>query len=245
MTNNQLEVLNELKEAYSNYVDKLPSTVQDKFEQDFYIRFTYNSNAIEGNRLTLNQTAMILKDKQIPTGIEIRDYNEAINGRDALNYIKEYKGKLTVDFIEKINKEILKNTGEVTYPGRIRFFPIMISNSEHTPPEAEDVKPMLEKAFKEYYSNKRKKIHPVINAYLLHGAIAHIHPFEDGNGRTARTIMNWAFIQENYPKFYIPFKKRPEYYEALEKFDNNNLKEYCQEMFNLTINQYKQLSTKT
>lgn len=243
LTSHQLEILDELKDAYSDYVDKLPPTVQDKFEQDFYIRFTYNTNAIEGNRLSLNQTAMILKDKQIPTGIETKDYNEAINGRDALNYIKQYKEKLSFELVEKINEELTKNTG-VMYSGRIRFFPVMITNSDHIPPEADDVKPMLEKAFKEYYSNKRKKIHPVINAYLLHAQIAHIHPFEDGNGRTSRALMNWSLIMDKYPRFYIPFEKRGEYYKALEKYDKGELKEYCQDMFDLTIGQYKQLSTK-
>ncbi len=243
LTNEQLEIIDELKDAYLIYVDKLPLTVQDKFEQDFYIRFTYNTNAIEGNRLSLNQTAMILKDKLIPNGIEAKDYNEAINGRDALNYLKTYTEKLTIEFIEKINFELTKNTG-VIYCGKIRFFPVMITNSEHIPPEAEKVKSMLELAFKDYYTNRRKKIHPLINAFLLHAQIANIHPFEDGNGRTSRALMNWSLFRDNYPRFYIPYEKREEYYKALEKYDNNNIKEYCNDMFNLTINQYKQLSTK-
>ncbi|MFH1668366.1 MAG: hypothetical protein ABIA62_00395, partial [Candidatus Woesearchaeota archaeon] len=106
----KLEIIDDFKEVYENHVKKLPKTVIEKEESDFVIRFTYNSNAIEGNRLTLRQTFLIIKEKQIPSGAPPKDYNEAINGREALEFIKKYKGRLTLEFIEKLNEILVKNT---------------------------------------------------------------------------------------------------------------------------------------
>ena len=78
---NKLEVIDDFKEVYQNHIKKLPKTIIEKEESDFVIRFTYNSNAIEGNRLTLRETYLIIKDKQIPSGAPPKDYNEALNGK--------------------------------------------------------------------------------------------------------------------------------------------------------------------
>lgn len=237
----RLEVIDDYKEVYQNHIKKLPKTIIDKEESDFVIRFTYNSNAIEGNRLTLRETYLIIKEKQIPSGAPPKDYNEALNGKEALDFLKSYKGKLNIDFIEKINGILTKNTG-VIYPGRVRFFPVKIEGAEHNPPDEKEVPRLLKVMIDFYYSNK-KKFHPFVMACLIHAKFVEIHPFEDGNGRTGRALMNWVLMKADYPKLYVPVSKRQKYYEAIDLHNIKKYKEYCNKMFELMIEQIN-LSTK-
>lgn len=237
----KLEVIDDFKEVFKNHQRRIPKTIVEKEEADFVIRFTYNSNAIEGNRLTLRDTYLIIKEKQIPSGAPPKDYNEAINGRDALDFLKKYQGKLTIEFIEKLNGILTKNTGLI-YPGRIRFFPVKIEGADFTPPDEKDVKKLLKEMTGFYYDNKNK-IHPFVMACLIHAKFVEIHPFEDGNGRTGRTLMNWVLMKAGYPKLYIPVAKRQKYYEAIDLHNAKKYKEYCNKLFELMIEQIH-LSTK-
>lgn len=231
------ETLQDLKESYAAWIKHIPKSVKEKLNDDFVIRFTYNSNAIEGNRLTLRQTALILKDKVIPSGVRAEDYNEAINGRECLEHIKTYKGDLNTKFLERINGILTKNTG-VTYGGRIRFFDVKIFGSKHVPPSHLEVKKHMLNFFKWYSSNKNK-LHPFELASLVHAKLAWIHPFEDGNGRTARTIMNFILMKKGFPMFFIPFEKREEYYHSLDLADKGEYKEYISIMLQLIIDQIR------
>ena len=87
LSEHDAETLQDLKESYKEWLKQIPKSVREKLNEDFVIRFTYHTNAIEGNRLTLRQTALILKDKVIPSGVRAEDYNEAINGKECLDYI--------------------------------------------------------------------------------------------------------------------------------------------------------------
>lgn len=238
---NKLEVIDDFKEVYQNHINELPKTVIDKEESDFVIRFTYNSNAIEGNRLTLRETYLIIKEKQIPSGAPPKDYNEAINGKEALDFLKKYKGKMSIEFIEKINKILTKNTG-VVYPGRVRFFPVKIEGADHVPPSEKEIPKLLKEMIDFYYSNKNK-FHPFVMACLIHAKFVEIHPFEDGNGRTGRALMNWVLMKADYPKMYVPVSKRQKYYEAIDLHNEKKYKEYCNKIFNIMVDQIN-LSTK-
>jgi len=234
---NKLEIIDDFKEIYNNHRKTIPKTIAEKEDADFIIRFTYNSNAIEGNKLTLRDTYLIIKEKQIPSGAPPKDYNEAINGRDAFQFIKNYKGKLNIEFFEKVNEILTQNTG-IVYPGRVRFFPVKIEGADYVPPEPEKVRTLLKKMIKFYYENKRK-IHPFILACLIHAQFVEIHPFEDGNGRTSRTVMNWILMRAGYPKLFVPVKLRQKYYEAIDFHNVKNVKGYCEKMFEVVIEQFK------
>lgn len=231
----KLEIIDDFKEVYKNHVKTLPKTVIEKENSDFIIRFTYNSNAIEGNRLTLRETYLVIKEKQIPSGVPAKDYNEAINGKECLDFLENYKGKLTIEFLEKISYILTKNTGLV-YPGRIRFFPVKIEGTEFIPPSSEQVLKLLKKMIKFYYENK-KKLHPFVLACLIHAQFVEIHPFEDGNGRTGRALMNWILMKANYPRIFIPFKNRQHYYEAIDIHNEKKYKNYCNKMFEILLDQ--------
>jgi Fic family protein len=237
LSNEDAETLEDLKESYKRWLKQIPKTVKDKINEDFLIRFTYNTNAIEGNRLTLRQTALILKDKIIPSGARAKDYNEAVNGRECLEFLKQYNGGFNQKLLTKVNEILTKNT-DIVYPGRIRFFDVKIEGSNHTPPKPEDLKKHLSNLYKWYSANKRK-LHSFELATLLHAKIAWIHPFEDGNGRTARAIMNFILMKKGYPMFFIPFERREQYYSALEEFDKGDYKEYTRDILKLIVDQIK------
>lgn len=203
------ETLKDLKESFKDWLKQTPESLKNKLYDDFVIRFTYHSNAIEGNRLTLRQTAFILKDKVIPSGVRASDYHEAVNGKECLDFLKYYKGELNNRLLEKINGILTKNTG-VVYGGRIRFFDVKIEGSKHVPPPNKEVKKHLLNMYKWYSANKNK-LHPFELATLIHARLTWIHPFEDSNGRTSRAIMNWILMKNSYPMFFIPFEKREEY----------------------------------
>ncbi len=237
LSGHDAETLQDLKESYSTWLKQIPKSVKEKLNEDFVIRFTYHSNAIEGNRLTLRQTALILKDKVIPSGVRAEDYNEAINGKECLDYIKSYKGELNTKLLEKINGILTKNTG-VVYGGRIRFFDVKIEGSTHTPPPHTEVKKHMLNFFKWYSANKNK-LHPFELATLIHAKLTWIHPFEDGNGRTTRTVMNFILMKKGFPMFFIPVEKREEYYQSLDVADKGNYKEYISKILQLIIDQVR------
>ncbi len=231
------ETLQDLKESYNTWLQQIPKSVKEKLDEDFVIRFTYHSDAIEGNKLTLRQTALILKDKIIPSGVRAEDYNEAINGKECLDYIKNYDGELNIKFLEKVNGVLTKNTG-VVYGGRIRFFDVQIQGSTHVPPPHTEIKKHMLNFFKWYSANKNK-LHPFELAALIHAKLTWIHPFEDGNGRTARTVMNFILMKKGFPMFFIPVEKREEYYHSLEVADKGVYKEYISVMLQLIIDQIR------
>lgn len=237
LTNEDAETLQDLKESFKGWLKQTPESLRKKLYDDFVIRFTYHSNAIEGNRLTLRQTALILKDKVIPSGIRASDYHEAINGKECLDFLKEYKNELNNRLLEKINEILTKNTG-VVYGGRIRFFDVKIEGAKHVPPPHTEVKKHLLNLYK-WYSVSKNKLHPFELATIIHAKITWIHPFEDGNGRTSRAIMNWILMKNGYPMFFIPFEKREEYYIALEEADKGNFKGYVAKMLRLIIDQVR------
>ena len=231
------ETLQDLKGGHKEWLKKTPESLKNKLYDDFVIRFTYHSNAIEGNRLTLRQTALILKDKVLPSGVRASDYHEAVNGKECLEFLKEYKGELNNRLLEKVNGILTQNT-RVVYGGRIRFFDVKIEGSKHLPPPNEEVKKHLLNMYKWYSANKNK-LHPFELATMIHAKLTWIHPFEDGNGRTSRTIMNWILMKNDYPMFFIPFERREEYYMTLEEADKENFREYIARMLQLIIDQVR------
>jgi len=237
LSNEDAETLQDLKGGYKVWLQKTPKGLKNKFYDDFVIRFTYHTNAIEGNRLTLRQTALILKDKVIPSGVQASDYHEAVNGKECLDFLKSYKGGLNNKLLEKVNAILTRNT-DVVYSGRIRFFDVGIIGSKHKPPKHEEVKKHLLNMYKWYSANKNK-FHPFELATMIHAKLTWIHPFEDGNGRSARAILNWILIEKGYPMFFIPFDKREKYYSVLEEFDKGNNKKYVTEMLKLIIDQVR------
>ena len=231
------EVLEDLKNAYLKWFKKLPRETKEKYESDFLVRFTYNSNAIEGNTLTLRETNMILQENIIPTDATTYEYNEVLNSREAMNFIKEYKGKLNEKFILRIHRILTKKTA-VKIVGRYRNHDVIIQGSNYVPPSYKEVKKLMRKFFV-WYNNNRKRLHPLELSCLVHTKFVRVHPFSDGNGRTSRVLTNFTLSKKGYPMFFIENKNRREYYEALEQSDRGNERAFIKFIFKNIINQLK------
>ncbi len=212
---------------------KIPTNILPK---DFLVRYTYNTNAIEGNRLTLRQTALVLSDRIAPEGTRADDVIEALNAVDAWNFIKSYKNRLNKKFTCKIQYEITKNTS-CRIQGNYRDSEVRISGSEHIPPKAGDVPKLLEKLFTEFYSEK-KTLHPIELAALLHNKFVNIHPFTDGNGRTARLLMNWILLRNKFPPVVIEVSNKERYYNAIEAADKGDQEPFAIFLANQLLSQY-------
>ena len=212
---------------------KIPSNILPK---DFLIRYTYNTNAIEGNRLTLRQTALVLSDRISPEGVRTDDVIEALNAVDAWNFIKSYRGRLNKAFVCKVQYEITKNTS-CRIQGNYRNSEVRIAGSEHIPPKPEQVPKLLEELFKEFYSLK-KTLHPTELATFLHNNFVNIHPFMDGNGRTSRLIMNWILLRNKFPPVIIEVTNKEQYYNAIEAADEGDQKPFAIFLCNRLLTQY-------
>ncbi|MBN2330302.1 MAG: Fic family protein [Candidatus Aenigmarchaeota archaeon] len=220
LSDEEAEKLQDLKEVFKEWYEKLGAVGKKKYEEDFVVRFTYNSNAIEGNRLSLRETSMILTENIIPAGATPNDYNEAINSKDCYEFMKEYNGEFNQKFLLKIHELLTKNTN-CKIVGNYRDHEVRISGSEWIPPTHEKVKEEMRRIFQWYYSN-RKKLHPVELGAILHNKLVRIHPFADGNGRTSRVIMNWISMKNNFPMFFIELRDKIKYYDAVEEGDKGN-----------------------
>jgi len=232
----EAEKLQDLKEVYLRWYGKLHADEIKKYEEEFIVRFTYNTNAIEGNRLSLRETSMILTENIIPAGATPNDYNETINSRDCYEYIKRYTGEFNQKFLLKIQGLLTKNTN-CKLVGEYRDHDVRISGSEWIPPSHKKIKEEIRKIFQWYYG-ERKKLHPVELGAILHNKLVRLHPFSDGNGRTSRVVMNWILMKNKFPMFYVELRDKIHYYEAIEEGDKGNDEVIIQYIASLLMQQY-------
>ncbi len=185
-----------------------------------HIEYTYESNRIEGNTLTLRETDLVIHKGLTIGSKPMNEHLEAINHYQAINFIRDLNQskELFNQFnLLSIHGLILQSIDREN-AGRFRQVPVMISGSQHTPPQPWKIDKLMEDYFL-FYQHNKDKLHPVILAAELHERLATIHPFIDGNGRTARLIMNLILLQYGYPIANIrgETNARLVYYDALEK----------------------------
>ncbi len=184
--------------------------------EDLVLRWTYNSNAIEGNTLTLKETKVALEGITIG-GKTMREHFEAINHREAIHYVEALVQKnepLSEWQIKSLHQLILKNIDDRN-AGRYRMQNVVISGAEHRPPDYLNVPEEME-AFAVQTAVNKQCLHPVEHAARVHGDFVKIHPFVDGNGRTARLLMNLELMKAGFPPAVLTVEKRLGYYETLD-----------------------------
>lgn len=191
-----------------------------RITQALELEYTFESNRIEGNTLTLKETDLIVNEGLTIGGKSMREHLEAINHAHAIEFIKELVNKktaITERLLLQIHNLILRGIDNEN-AGRYRTVQVMIKGSKHTPPQPFLVPKQMEEYFMWYQKNK-KMLHPVILAAEMHEKLVTIHPFIDGNGRTARLLMNLILLQHGFAIANIKgdANSRMAYYEALEK----------------------------
>ncbi len=196
-----------------------------KLEEYFTISYTYESNKIEGNTLSLQETELVVNQGITISGKSMREHLEAINHAEASEYIIDLvKRNVTLDerVLRELHSLILRGIDKEN-AGVYRQVPVAISGSQHVPPQPYLLAKLMEDYFK-FYRESVRKMHPVILAAEMHERLVSIHPFIDGNGRTARLIMNLILLQYGYPIAILKgdIKRRLAYYKALEAVQVGN-----------------------
>jgi Fic family protein/DNA-binding Xre family transcriptional regulator len=196
-----------------------------KMEEYFYTSYTYESNRIEGNTLTLQETHLIINEGITIGGKSMNEHLEAINHKEAIDLLKDLvhnKTPLNSYRLKQLHQLILKGI-DSRNAGKYRDVPVRISGSSHIPPEPYLIEKMMEDYFL-FYETQKSTLHPVILAAEMHERLVSIHPFIDGNGRTSRLIMNLILLQNGYTIANLKgnLSDRMMYYNALEKVQVNH-----------------------
>lgn len=185
----------------------------------FKVELTYNSNAIEGNTLNRRETALVIEKGVTVKGKTLTEHLEATNHAEAIDYVKDLAANtkqqdLTRQDMMNIHKLILQKIDDEN-AGKYRNAPVAIAGSDVELPDPLKVPELMEEFFT--WLKSKSDTHPVIIAADAHYKLVRIHPFIDGNGRTARLLMNLLLMQANYPITVIGNDKREDYINALEK----------------------------
>ncbi|WP_165170028.1 Fic family protein [Adlercreutzia sp. ZJ242] len=194
---------------------------RDYFE-DFVTRSTYHSNAIEGSTLSYAETYAILwNDNSLEVKATARELYEAINHKYALaTAMNEGTGQLTEALIKRIAHDVNRNINELD---GYRRTGVLIRGAEHLPPAANQVNQLMMQLVYEY--NHDDETSPFLREARFHIRFERIHPFEDGNGRTGRILINQGLMKDGFPPIVIPFERRAEYMDLLARGDADGLAE--------------------
>jgi len=207
------ERLNELRPLTPGEVKRL--------QDEFMIEFTYNSTAIEGNTLTLKETAMVLEGVTIDQK-PLKDHLEAVGHRDAFLYIEDIAKQqipLSEFVIKNIHSLVLLDKPEDR--GVFRRIPVRIMGAYTEPVQPYLIEPKLNELLA---VNEERKAHmnSIERIARFHLEFEGIHPFIDGNGRTGRLIMNLDLIREGFPPINVKFTDRKKYYDAFDAYYRDN-----------------------
>lgn len=227
ISNSLKSILNEI-DALKKVLDQKRALDSFRIAQALELEYTFESNRIEGNTLTLRETDLVINEGLTVSGKSMREHLEAINHQEAIGYIKQLMEK-GFSFSERelvtINNLILR--GIITEDaGRYRRVQVMIKGSSHMPPQPYIVAKEMVDYFI-WYETHKNKMHPVVLAAEMHERLVTIHPFIDGNGRTSRLVMNLILLQHGYVIANIKgdYDNRMKYYTALEIAQTNGNKE--------------------
>jgi len=209
-------------------LDKLrpfPKAALEELKKQLEIELIYNSNAIEGNSLTLQETRLVLEHGITIKGKSLREHFEATNHKEAILFVEySLKHEISEDDIKKLNELVLDKIYDEE-KGRYRTTNVRILGAVKSPPQAEKV-PNLMKNFIAYIIGNMDNLNIIEMAAAMHYKFVEIHPFADGNGRTARLIMNLFLMKHGYPITIVLRNDRKKYYQTLKEADKGDIKPF-------------------
>lgn len=216
----------ELSHVLSNILKKkekldvslpMPKDTLQMLQEKLYLEWTYHSNAIEGNTLTLQDIEVVLAGTTVG-GKTIREHLEVINHENAIRYVEEIvinQESLSERQIKNIHRLVLKGIIDGS-AGVYREDQVYILGAGHVPPAANVIIEKMEEMM-DWYQKAEVNHHVIERAAMLHTIFVGIHPFIDGNGRTARLLLNLELMKNGYPPVIIKVENRLAYYDALDK----------------------------
>lgn len=194
----------------------LAREVAENLHEDLLLRWTYDSNAIEGSSLTLEETRTALEGIAVG-GKTLREHLEAVNHRAAILHLEELvkeNAPLTERLVKSLHQLIFGWIDDEN-AGRYRTVNVVISGAVHRPPEHVKLGEEMA-AFIRWYETTAGGLHPVERAARVHADLMRIHPFSDGNGRIGRLLMGFELMKAGFPPAVLPVEKRSAYYDALD-----------------------------
>lgn len=206
-----------------------PNTVKS-IRDKLLLDWTYNSNAIEGNTLTLIETKVVLQGVTIG-GKSLREHLEVINHKDAILYVEDIvhkKEEFSEWQIKSIHRLVLKGIND-EYAGIYRKENVIIAGAEHIPPNHIILLDEMQNFIK-WYNEIGITLHPIERAVKVHVDFVKIHPFIDGNGRTARLLLNLELMKAGFPPIIIRNENRVKYYNALDLAHTKDEYDYFMEI---------------
>lgn len=233
-----LAEIDKLQERF-NQKRPLPKETLQSMREDLIVKWTYNSNAIEGNTLTLIETKVVLEDGLTIGGKTVREHLEALNHREAIHFLeKSIKNEtgLTQNVIKQIHSLILSKIDD-DYAGEYRDKQVFVVGAKHLPSEPALISEQMEELLN-WYNDRAQSLHPLERASILHSDFVKIHPFIDGNGRTARLLLNLELMKSGYVPVVIENDQRMDYYKAL---DHAHMTDDCSDFINLVGNTLKKM----
>ena len=243
-TKEQIEKLELIKFDYRKIIKKLTKTNLKDLLDRFTANFTYESNALEGNSLTLKDVAIVMFENASIKNKDLREIYETRNSREVVELIIKNKFDITHDDIVKIHKILIRDIGIQEGYKKIPNFIMGREDLKTSLPE--NVYHDMENLIKWYNENKNI-LHPVKLAALFHGKFEQIHPFEDGNGRVGRFLINIILVKNKYPPLIIRKSQRVAYLHVLDTFDHkhtDNLERFILERFKETYHKFFEIYIK-
>ena len=204
-----------IRKNYSRELRAMPKTIREKELENFAIRFTYDTQKIEGSTLSRRETADLLQYGITPKDKPMQDVREAQAHMDLFSEVMMLNRNLTLSILLDWHWRLFNET-KPDIAGKVRTYQVGIGGSKFLPPSPVEVRAMLTEFFAWYRKNK-DKAHPVTFAALVHLKLVSIHPFGDGNGRITRLVMNHVLNRKGYPLLNIEYRNRSSYYNALER----------------------------
>jgi Fic family protein len=210
--------LESIKKNFSEYWKKLPESVKEKEKEEISIAFTYNTNAIEGSTITIDETREIIQDNIAPNK-SLRDVKETEAHSKVFLRMLEQRNVITRDIILKWHNNLFCQT-KPDIAGKFRDY--LVKVGAYLAPDWQDVEKLIGNYLE--FVNKEDGLNPVKLAATAHYRFEKIHPFGDGNGRIGRLIMNYILWHHGYPMLIIEKKKRKQYYSSLAKNEDDFVK---------------------
>ncbi len=213
--NNLFKLFKKIKNGFQKEWVKYPETIKEKIKEQIAISFTYNTNAIEGSKITLEETKELVEYKIAPNK-PLRDVKETEAHVSVFLDMLRKKENFNNELILKWHKSLFKDTKQ-DIAGKFRDYHVRVG--DYIAPDWQKVNSLMKSLISFY--NKNKIMNPVEFAARMHYKFERIHPFGDGNGRVGRLIINYILWHANYPMIIIEYKKRKSYYRALQKDEDN------------------------
>lgn len=222
----QNDTLDYLRFLYNVYKKMLTSQELIDFENVLFTKYVHGTTAIEGNTLTEDEAYRLLATDLTPKNKTVNETYEVANYNHVRSYIQKYSGNITERMTLQIHKLLMtgitEKNGKLMQAGEYRTTQVILMGIEYRPPPPEMVSSQIKLVIDEYTSKIAENIHPIEAASYFHQKFEETHPFQDGNGRVGREILNYMLTQNGYPPIYITPKQRSEYLSALQEGNIGN-----------------------